>query len=419
MGHTSIPTGWNTTAHAKWLANSRTEAIRMVLDELNASTDKPLPRVLQLAYYFFLANDFRSALTILEHNRERYPTDRELLSNQAVCLERLRQYGRAVQVAEEVIRLYPDHYPAFDVLAKSFSRLALFDKATVAGRMALAIKDRQADFPAAAWSLPTESPAEYAQSKKNVVAFSLWGSKPAYLRGALRNMLLLPDLLPGWTGRFYVDETVPADCLKALRGLGAEIVIRSDTDSLRERLCWRFLIADDATVGRFLVRDTDAVLGLREAVAIHQWTASSAWFHVIRDWWTHTDPMLAGMWGGIAGVLPKLGLMLRSYSPGLAETPNIDQWFLRDRVWGYVRTSCLIHDRFFGESPSTLPDIFTSPSQHIGQNEFAAFRDKQEMLLRPWLSACPSLRISSRITVRPAAGRALRNMVNVPDTFKQ
>ena len=49
----------------------------------------------------------------------------------------------------------------------------------------------------------------------------------------------------------------------------------------------------------------------------------------MRDWWTHTDLVLAGMWGGVAGVLPDLRTMFNKYRSRHAETPHWDQWFLR------------------------------------------------------------------------------------------
>jgi hypothetical protein len=52
------------------------------------------------------------------------------------------------------------------------------------------------------------------------------------------------------------------------------------------------------------VRDADSVLNLRERLAVDDWLASGRWFHIMRDWWSHTDLVLAGMWGGVAGVLP-------------------------------------------------------------------------------------------------------------------
>jgi tetratricopeptide (TPR) repeat protein len=75
-----------------------------------------------------------------------------------------------------------------------------------------------------------------------------------------------------------------------------------------------------------------------------------------------------------------------------AETPNVDQWFLRDRVWAFVRQSCLVHDRCFrphGAEP--LPAPAESDDRHIGQDESAARAAEQEHFLREWIEKYPCL----------------------------
>jgi hypothetical protein len=45
----------------------------------------------------------------------------------------------------------------------------------------------------------------------------------------------------------------------------------------------RFLVMNDPTVGRFLVRDCDARLSLAEADLVQQWIDSNHPFHVVRE----------------------------------------------------------------------------------------------------------------------------------------
>lgn len=72
------------------------------------------------------------------------------------------------------------------------------------------------------------------------------------------------------------------------------------------RLFWCFLVSDDPTVSHFLCRDAFSRLNSREKAAVDAWIASGLPFHAMRDHIMHTDPMLAGMWGGLAGVLPPM-----------------------------------------------------------------------------------------------------------------
>ena len=192
--------------------------------------------------------------------------------------------------------------------------------------------------------------------------------------------------------RFYIDVTVPPDFVALIRRIGADVVVAERAHAMREKLCWRFQVANDPGVGYFLVRDADAVIGRREAQAVEAFLHSGKWFHSIHDWWTHTDLMLAGLWGGVAGVLPNLASMLAKYRSRNVETPNVDQWFLRDRVWAFVRQSCLVHDRCFrppGAVP--LPAPANAGDRHIGQDEYAVRAPDQERLLRSWIDECASL----------------------------
>jgi hypothetical protein len=112
----------------------------------------------------------------------------------------------------------------------------------------------------------------------------------------------------------------------------------------------------------------------------------------MRDFWTHTDLMLAGMWGGVAGVLPDMAQALAAYRSSQAETANIDQWFLRDRVWAHVRASCLAHDRLFRPTGAVpFPGALPEGHRHVGQNEYDVRRDEQAKLVSAWAARCPSL----------------------------
>jgi hypothetical protein len=141
------------------------------------------------------------------------------------------------------------------------------------------------------------------------------------------------------------------------------------------------------------VRDVDSVLNVRERIAVDDWLASGRWFHIMRDWWSHTDLVLAGMWGGVAGVLPPLTPLLNAYQPEAMETPNIDQWFLRDTLWGYLAQSCLVHDRCF-TPPGALPWPRPAPDgdEHVGQDIFTAQGERQAGRLAPWMTELPCLR---------------------------
>lgn len=393
------PDGWVAQAHAHWQQGKKQAAIEATLAVLNRyGPEKPLPAVLQLAYYIFLSGDYRAAAHFLELARPHHPRSPQLLLNLAVCLARSREPGTAVERLNELLVLEPDNPVAFDCLCSAYHQLGRHSEAAAAGARALTIKDNaSAVVPEGNW-LPSASPADWADGagKTRVIAFSLWGSHPRYLRGAIDNALAGPTLYPGWTLRFFVDDSVPIEVREALATLGANIALEPAGQSQRQRLAWRFKVANDPGVGRFLVRDVDSVINAREKSAVDEWLVSGRWFHVMRDWWTHTDLMLAGMWGGVAGVLPDLTSLLAVYKAPAIETPNIDQWFLRDKVWPFVRTSCLVHDRCFRVPGSHPWPPGTATDRHVGQDMFAVEREEQEHRLGQWLTRLHSLHLPRR-----------------------
>lgn len=390
-----VPVGWNATACDAWATGQQLAAVQATLAALNQQTTKDPRLSLQAAYYLFLMKDIGSAAQILEHERQRSPGHREVLLNLGVTYRCLGKYAAAVELFEQVLSQDASHYVALDGLCICQHLLGNDDAASAAGTRALQLKDHAGQTAPPQWQAPTAHPIALAgqPGKRNVISFSLWGNGPAYLRGALRNVLQAHDVYPGWVLQFHVDPSVPADFLQLIQSLGAEVVAHPAHQPLRTKLCWRFAAANDPTVGRFLVRDADSVISTREALAVQAWCDSDRHFHVMRDWWSHTDLMLAGMWGGVAGVLPNLAPMLLNYRSPSAETPNIDQWFLRDQVWGMVRQSCLVHDRCFrpaGAQP--FPGNIPLGSRHVGQDEFAAHGPWQARWLAPWIAAHPCLR---------------------------
>lgn len=377
------PSTWHAEAHALWSAGKRQAAFDLLLADLNPyGNRKPSDRVLQLVYYMFQCDDWDAAAQCLRQQHASDPAHDEVLLNLAVCLSRSGQAAQAIVHAKRYLERHPDMAMAWDVLANSLRAENRLPEAAQAGTRALELKNRQCP-PA-----PVPRPGQAANERgANVIAYSLWGRQPTYLRGALDNLLAAPTLYPGWQVRIYLDDSVPADWQALLRELGADLRLQPAGQITRQKLCWRFHVANDPGVHRFLVRDIDSVLTARERAAVDAWIASGRSFHVMRDWWTHTDLMLAGMWGGLAGRLPSIAELLATYRPAAMETPNVDQWFLRDRVWPLLRDDCLVHDRCFrmaGAQPWPTPD--PPGTEHVGQDEHAANPQAQAERLRPWLA---------------------------------
>ena len=385
----NVPPEWSRLGHELWQTNNHPAAIQAVLQDLNAqSVVKPAALFLQLGYYLFLSGDPLAAARILESGLATHPEDLQILLNAAVCQSRSGNPDRAIECYRQLLERDPANFVAWDGLCADLARQGAYDEARQAGTSALQLKYRRASREAMRAVLSRPGGLQ-------VIAFTLFGANPRYLRGAIDNALAAPEIYPGWQLRFHVDETVPADLRAALEGLGCEVRLEAPGQPLRQRLAWRFKVADDPAVDRFLIRDVDALVSPREAGAVQAWIASGKAFHVMRDWWTHTDLILAGMWGGMTGFLPSIWPMLNAYRSPTMETPNIDQWFLRDCIWPLIRQDCLVHDRCFTQAGSQAwPGPEPDSAFHVGQDEYAVRRRGQAARLAKWVARLPSLKDS-------------------------
>ncbi len=285
----------------------------------------------------------------------------------------LREIGRdaeALPALRQAVALAPDDAIAAANLATVLHRLGHADEAAIAGRRALELKDTQAiargDTALDPGSV-TVPPFQVADPKRNVIAFSLWGDGEEYTVGALENARLVGEIYPGWTARFYLDKTVPDAVVRGLKEHGAQIARRPTPSNPARGALWRFEAANDSEVDRFLCRDCDARLNTREAAAVAAWIADGRAFHIMRDSPAHLELVLAGMWGGVAGVLPNLIPLIESQ---MADYGGrwADQVFLRHEIWPRIRAQALVHDSAFGYGDARpFPEGSALPAgQHVG-----------------------------------------------------
>jgi hypothetical protein len=378
--------GFDEQAAQDWQAGRQQQALQRMW-ALATRADADVAIVLQAMYYMYCAGTFRPAQEIARSACQRFPDDLTLLLNSGVIELRMEDYAAARLLFERYLGLGGTEEAALDGLATACHELGEDDVASQWGARAIDAKTQRASqrFP----SIELGSPRT---TGRDVIAFSLWGDNPRYLRGALHNAIRARDIYPGFTCRFVVDSSVPSDLLSALAGEGAEVHRDDREPSLLRRLARRFLVADDPGVRRYLIRDADSIVNPREAGAVAEWIADDRPFHVMRDWWTHTDPILAGMWGGIGGVLPPLEPLLTTYEPEHLVTAHIDQWFLRDCIWPSIRPVTTVHDRCFRtEGSRPFPSPTPPGDEHVGQNEHNASIEKQADELAAFARSVPSL----------------------------
>ncbi len=336
-----------------------------------------------LSLYAYGAGAYDMALRVLQELREANPDDAETVENLGVILRLLRRNEEAAEALLEAHRLAPENPNICDALAHTYASLGDPQQVQKYGRLSLELKDSVAASAVPLAKIPEEPPRPFSHEDKNIISFSLWGDGSQYLGGALRNAALAADLYPGWTCRFYCDDSVPSPTVRKLQAFGAEIVSRPAPDTFFDGLLWRFEVAGDPKVARFLIRDCDAVINVRERVAVDAWLESDKYFHTMRDYASHTEVILAGMWGGVGGVLPSIGEICENFRSNTAPTRTYDQIVLRNCVWPVVRQSVLAHDSVYtgclGSVP--FPETGQLPSgQHVGQNEAAVRPELQRDL---------------------------------------
>lgn len=282
----------------------------------------------------------------------------------------LRLWDEARALAERALALGPPSMSVCDVLAHAHSMLGNGDQVRLWGLRALEARLQAFSGPPALDHVvpappPPPSPATRGQ---NVIAFSLFGAKPGYCETAILNVAAAAEHYPDWTCQFHIDATVPAHVRTRLLAAGARLVEVTEADRVLPGPMWRFLAHDGAGVHRVLFRDADSILSAREADAVGEWVQSGAQFHIMRDGGSHTELMLAGLWGCVAGALPPLRRLMETFLSQPYDSAHFaDQHFLRAMVWPYARTSLMQHDPIFGfldPVPFRLPQ--PSADFHVG-----------------------------------------------------
>ena len=68
----------------------------------------------------------------------------------------------------------------------------------------------------------------------------------------------------------------------------------------------------------------------------------------MRDHPYHATEILGGMWGVRAGLLSDMTQMIYDYTKG--DFWQVDQNFLREKVYPLIRHDCVVHDEFFAKN---------------------------------------------------------------------
>ena len=174
-----------------------------------------------------------------------------------------------------------------------------------------------------------------------VISYSLWGTHPLYLHGALVNAKQMLEHFPGWQMRVYHDSSVPQETLDSL-GKFEHVKLIEVTDG-SYGMFWRFRALFEEGLDAVLIRDTDSRFSWRDVRCVTEWLESPLRLSVIRDHMEHYKvPILGGLFGLKGGPLP-FGMLGVMHSYARHHHYNTDQIFLSDHVWPLLRSSCFNH----------------------------------------------------------------------------
>lgn len=146
------------------------------------------------------------------------------------------------------------------------------------------------------------SSSDNNKNSKHIISYSLWGTGPKYINGAIQNAKSVKEIYgDNWKSRWYIDSTIPQHCLEEFKKLdNCEIILMPDNIG-SIGMYWRFLVFSDPSCHVALVRDADSTLTKREALAVEEWIRLKDKYplHLIHDV-NSFRAIIGGSFGGVA-----------------------------------------------------------------------------------------------------------------------
>lgn len=376
-------------------------------------------KAVQLFKKLFASGDFEAALKQAQAFLTVAPNNSLVLSDAATTCIFLNRWQDAIQYASKAISITPKLLVALDALSHAYGVLGQYEQAKVFGLQALSLRDQQ--YHRVPASFTPRIDADSAQI--NVISFSLFGGNSKYCECAVLNCIEQKTLYPDWQCYFYVDDTVPQHVLTRLQQHGGKIIVVNEVQQSWPGPMWRFMAYDDANVKRVIFRDCDSVISLREAQAVQAWVNSSKQFHMMRDFGSHTELMLAGLWGVCQGALPSMHQLINVFLSKPIENEHFaDQAFLRELVWPYARADLLQHDSIFGFLGGIPFPQTERPSHfHVGCNEatpsFDAVVDAADGATVTWRLYDATVQPERLVCAYPASVKKGKIGANIPRAY--
>ncbi len=257
---------------------------------------------------------------------------------------------------------------------------------------------------------------QQAKLSQDVIAYSLFGQDLGYCEGAILNAQKMAQIYPDWQMWLFHDASVPPQVIQRLQQLQVHTF---DVSSLGiahwPGTFWRFYALCMPHVRYVLLRDVDSQIGQREQGLVLDWLASGKPFHIMRDWYSHSDLILAGLWGAYAPLLAHIGEWIENYIAKQTLHPtHADQEFLAAVVWPRIKSFALIHDSIHqGDNITAFP---APPLTNTGQDALGGYRYK---LLE--ISLQQAINQAYQLVMQDSQGKVIfnypRNFIDGNDAF--
>lgn len=190
-------------------------------------------------------------------------------------------------------------------------------------------------------------------SGSKVISFSLWGTDPLYVEGAIRNADLAAVIYPEWTCYYYCNSCVPKEIIDRLKNKPNTKVIELADEGGTFSALNRFLVVEEDGVEYAIFRDADSRLSIREKLAVDEWISCGSDIHSMRDHPYHGWFIQAGMFGLKAEIFKgKMKTAIAAYAPTGKRTDDQDfiSAYLINRMQ-QENLSISLHDPFFAKIP--------------------------------------------------------------------
>lgn len=169
------------------------------------------------------------------------------------------------------------------------------------------------------------------------VSFVLWGNNPKYTIGAIENSKLMPLIYPGWEMHIWIEfDTTPEAVIQQLSKNGVKV--HNKYKKIAPRMFQRMLIHDEPNVDRYIVRDCDSRISMRERRCVDEWMRMGTLLHTIHDHPYHLagPEIMGGLWGlwksACRYQFNMADLMLKAQVP-IEDKWGSDQTFLNNEIW--------------------------------------------------------------------------------------